>query len=84
MIILILFLILGSVMALTIYFKENKEMKIVHQQEMLYLEKRIAAENIKLKVGLQSGHAENQIQLKLSILKKQADLLTFIANQNEQ
>lgn len=84
MIILILLLILGSVMAFTIYFKENKYMKVMHQQEVFYLEQRIVEETLKFKKGFPGVNAERQIQLKLSILKKQAALLTFISNQKDQ
>lgn len=84
MIIYILLLILGSVMTFTIYFKENKDMKVKHQQEVFFLEQRIAQETLKFQEGFQGVNAEKQIKLKLSILKKQVALLTFISNQNDQ
>ena len=83
MIILFLLLFLGSVIAFTIYFKESKQMKLCHEHEVFYLERRIVEENDKFKKGFQNNNAEQQIQLKLSILKKQAALLTFISNQND-
>lgn len=84
MIILLLLLFLGSVIAFTIYFKESKQMKLCHEQEVFYLERRIIEENDKFKKSYQYNNAEKKIQLKLSILKKQAALLTFISNQNDQ
>ena len=84
MIILLLLLFLGSVIAFTVYFKESKQMKLCHEQEVFFLEQRIIEENDKFKKSYQYNNAEKKIQLKLSILKKQAALLTFISNQNNQ
>lgn len=84
MIILILFLFLGSVIAFTVYFKEIKEMKVVHQEEILFLENRILEEHNKFSKIAQNYKTENQIQLKLTILKKQVALLTFISNQTNE
>ena len=84
MIILLLLLFLGSVIAFTVYFKESKQMKLCHEQEVFFLEQRIIEENDKFKKSYQYNNAEKKIQLKLSILKKQAALLTFISNQKNQ
>jgi hypothetical protein len=84
MLILLLFLFLGSVIAFAIFFKESKHMKLCHEHEVFYLERRIVEENDKFKKSFQNNNSEKQIQSKLSILKKQAALLTFISNHNDQ
>lgn len=84
MIILILLLILGSVVALTIYFKENKEMKAVHQHEIHFLEQRILEEKTKFKKVFKEKYVESEIYVKIDILKRQVELLTIISTQNNQ
>lgn len=80
----LLFLLFGSVIAITIYLKENRKMYLFHQIEVLFLEQQIKEAKNKLKHSLNKENLEKKLYLKLKIIKEQVSILTIISNQNEQ